>query len=711
VAGDSRCPDLETLRRLVQGLMTDAEAVPFEEHLKHCARCAESLASLRDRDTLVERLQQGQAVAHDLPQGEVVEQLLRDVHALAPPESPVAAASSVPTPCPDAALPSGEPSGQLPDNFGRFQVRCELGRGGFGIVYLASDPQLGRQVALKVPRPDVLLTPELRQRFVREGRATAALDHPNVVPVHEAGEIGTLCYLVSAYCPGQTLAAWLKERDRAGPRPVPSREAALVEVLAEAVAHAHSRGVLHRDLKPSNVLLEDTGEGKQLVPRVTDFGLAKLLAAEETGEGTHTGTVMGTPCYMAPEQAVGGGVGPATDVWALGVILYELLTGRAPFQGATTLETLERVRSQDPPSPRALNPRLDRRLEAICLKCLEKAPARRYASAQALADDLASWQVGGPITARPQSWLGRALRRPAVRNIAAALLAALGLVLATWAFLKVSSRPASPIAGPPPAVPEPTQPEAERPPEPAELIRRALADRKPVSLIGATGLPVASRWCAHAEAGTVSAGEDGTCFVSHPEGGLLELLPSVPCRRYRLSAEVRHDQVTPLGTSEVGLYFLHSEHATESGPTHCYCTVSFDDHPSVLQQPVKVQVHQQPPAWLEHQFLALGSGEMVGQFRRPFRFPRPSEKPWRRLAVEVAPDRLRILCGDVCIAEPTRDDLTGAYRFMMEQAAMIQPALVRKPLTPTFAPGGLGLYVQAATASFRSVVIEPLPAD
>jgi serine/threonine protein kinase len=188
-----------------------------------------------------------------------------------------------------------------------------------------------------------------------------------------------------------------------------SEAAQLVAALAAAVAHAHGRGVLHRDLKPSNVLLEEAGEGTPPVPRVTDFGLAKILATDEPGEGTHTGAVLGTPCYMAPEQAAGRSseVGPAVDVWALGVILYELLTGRTPFQGETTLQTLEQVRHQEPPSPRSLNPQVDRHLEAICLKCLEKSPERRYPSAQALADDLTSWQAGGPLWPAPGRGRGR----------------------------------------------------------------------------------------------------------------------------------------------------------------------------------------------------------------------------------------------------------------------------------------------------------------
>jgi serine/threonine protein kinase len=208
-----------------------------------------------------------------------------------------------------------------------------LGRGGCGVVFLAYDPQLRRQVALKVPRAETLFSPDLRARFQHEARAAAALDHPNLVPVYEAGEEGSVCYIASAYCPGVTLAAWLKERTE----PVPYRLAArLIATLAEAVEHAHRHGVLHRDLKPSNVMLETPAKGLPpgveedglgFIPKVTDFGLAKLLDGDAGSTTmaypTQSGAVLGTPSYMAPEQASGQSkaAGPAADVFALGAVL------------------------------------------------------------------------------------------------------------------------------------------------------------------------------------------------------------------------------------------------------------------------------------------------------------------------------------------------------------------------------------------------------
>jgi tetratricopeptide (TPR) repeat protein len=366
--------------------------------------------------------------------------------------------SSVPWFSPDG-MAEKELLGGLPfSQLGRYQIRRQIGQGSCGIVFLAYDPQLCREVALKVPRAEALLSPPLRERFLREARAAAGLDHPNVVPVYEASEVGPICFIASAYCPGVTLAAWLKQRTE----PVPFRLAAtLVQTLAQAVQHAHDRSVVHRDLKPANILLQTKDEGgrtkdesepsassssfvlppSSFLPKVTDFGLAKLLAAEESGQ-THSGVILGTPSYMAPAQADGKTreLGPAADVYALGAILYELLTGRPPFRGETPLETLEQVRTTEPVAPRHLRPGLPRDLETICLKCIEKDPGRRYAGAADLATDVGRFLAGEPVRARPVGMWGRAVkwarRRPAVTALVAMLglvgFAALGSITALW---------------------------------------------------------------------------------------------------------------------------------------------------------------------------------------------------------------------------------------------------------------------------------------
>ena len=301
-------------------------------------------------------------------------------------------------------------AGNPPVRVGRFQVERELGRGGFGVVYLAFDPTLKRQVALKVPRLETLATPELRQRFLREAELTAGLDHPNIVPVYEAGQAGAVGYITSAFCAGPDLGRWLVEHPQSLS---PSAAATLVRTLADALEYCHQRGILHRDLKPSNILLvpraddPESVQGLPFIPRLTDFGLAKLMEASLSE--TQSSVILGTPLYMAPEQAEGRPqhVGPATDVYALGAILYELLTQRPPFTGASLLQVLGRVRTEGPVAPRKLQPTVPRDLETICLKCLAKEPAQRYPSASALADDLRRFEGGEPIQARPPDLLHR----------------------------------------------------------------------------------------------------------------------------------------------------------------------------------------------------------------------------------------------------------------------------------------------------------------
>ena len=325
------------------------------------------------------------------------------------------------------SLPS--PTFELPLEFGRFSIVRELGRGGFGVVFLAEDTVLGRRVALKVPRPEVLVTPEFRRRFLREAEAASRLDHPHIVPVYEVGEEGPVCYIASAYCEGSTLAQWLHTQTK----PVPVRVASrLVAVLAAAVAHAHERGILHRDLKPGNILLQQQ-EGNVLtaggprdelgfLPRICDFGLAKLL--DQASEETRSGVPIGSPAYMAPEQASGRlrEHGHGTDVYALGVILYEILTGRPPHRGETDLETLRMIADLDPPSLRALRPGLPRDLERITLKCLEKRPGRRYSSTSELTADLHRYLDGKPVHARPVSVWERAGKWARRRPMHAALV-------------------------------------------------------------------------------------------------------------------------------------------------------------------------------------------------------------------------------------------------------------------------------------------------
>ncbi len=304
-----------------------------------------------------------------------------------------------------------------------YEVLDELGRGGMGVVYRAHSAGLGRPVALKMIRAGGRAGPEAVARFRAEARAVARLRHPNIVRVHEVGEAGGHPFFVQELVEGGTLA------DRVRLAPLPARAAArLVETLARAMHHAHEHGIVHRDLKPQNVLV--TAEG---TPKIIDFGLAKQFDAE--ADATPSGVILGTPGYMAPEQAAGrtGVVGPAADVYALGAILYELVTDRPPFRAETPLDTVLLVLHEEPVPPRLLQPRVPRDLETICLRCLEKDPARRYASALDLAGDLGRFLNDEPIAARGAGLVERlgkmARRRPGLAALVAAAACLVALLV------------------------------------------------------------------------------------------------------------------------------------------------------------------------------------------------------------------------------------------------------------------------------------------
>jgi serine/threonine-protein kinase len=279
---------------------------------------------------------------------------------------------------------------ELPSRLGDYVLLEELGRGGMGVVFRARQESLHREVAIKMILRGQLARHAERERFQAEAQAAAKLDHPGIVPVYEVGEIEGRPYFSMKFIRGTTLAQRLAEG------PMPPREAAQLLVgVARAIHFAHEKGVLHRDLKPSNILLDEQG-----TPHVTDFGLAKQISDEPSL--TKTGAILGTPAYMAPEQAAGnrGQVGPASDVYSLGVVLYHMLTGRPPFQGASPVETVLMVLEQDPVPPRMLNQRADADLEMICLRCLQKPTDLRYASAAALARDLEAFLNDESISAR-----------------------------------------------------------------------------------------------------------------------------------------------------------------------------------------------------------------------------------------------------------------------------------------------------------------------
>lgn len=317
----------------------------------------------------------------------------------------------------DAAAPPG------------YQLLGELGRGGMGLVYKARQNGLNRLVALKVILAGAHASGPDLVRFRAEAEAIARLRHPNIVQIYEIGEYSGLPYFSLEFCPGGSLDRKLNGT------PLVSREAAeLVAKLGRATHEAHQKGILHRDLKPANVLLGEDG-----TPKITDFGLAKQL--DGPSGRTQSGDVLGTPSYMAPEQAGGktNEIGPAADIYSLGAILYELLAGRPPFRAATPLDTLLQVIENDPAPIRLMNPQVDRDLETICLKCLEKDPAHRYQSASLLAEDLERYLAGDPISVRSINTLER-LTRTLQRSQIDAGFEAWGTILLLFAVIVLASQ-------------------------------------------------------------------------------------------------------------------------------------------------------------------------------------------------------------------------------------------------------------------------------
>jgi eukaryotic-like serine/threonine-protein kinase len=380
----------------------------------------------------------GTAIPADSPGGYCSQCLLRQ--GLEPAgERPAAPSAS------SASVPGMSFAGTKVHYFGDYELLEEIARGGMGLVFKARQISLNRLVALKLISAGALATEDLVKRFKAEAEAAAGLTHPNIVPIYEIGEHQGQHYFSMGLIEGPNLRETLSQirdpksdiQNRGELRHLEPRQAArLVSTIARAVHYAHQRGVIHRDLKPSNILLDAQGE-----PHLTDFGLAKLVQKESTL--THTNAVLGTPAYMAPEQARGEtkDVTTAADVYGLGAVLYETLTDSPPFGGGTSMETIRQVLDEEPRRPSIFNPRVDRDLETICLKCLEKQPSRRYGSAEAFVDDLERWLRSEPIAARRVGNYERAKkwvrRRPAIAALGALSLISLlalsiGSTVAAW---------------------------------------------------------------------------------------------------------------------------------------------------------------------------------------------------------------------------------------------------------------------------------------
>jgi tetratricopeptide (TPR) repeat protein len=405
------CPDANTLASLLGGRLPYSQVELLSRHLECCSDCACEADRLGIEDPLAANLKSSESIGSDPDESRINDLIQHLCHR----KSTVNVAELVTTS--DAtiwdvqsSLVPTHRSGFL-GRIGPYWVQKQIGTGGMGEVYLARQERPDRAVALKIVRARPGSDKNLLARFRAEADTAARLRHPNIVQVHEAGESDGAAFIAMELVEGGNLATRLAQAVLA-----PREAAKLLGQLARAVHFAHLNGVVHRDLKPSNVLLDRDG-----TPKLSDFGLARVLD-DTGGNQTQTGVILGTPSYMAPEQVADGKtVGPAADVYGLGAILYECLTGRPPFKGASVLDTLEQIRSQEPILPGRLQPGIPRDLQTSCLKCLEKDPTRRYASASTLAEDLDCFLRGEPIKARPVSAFTRgwkwARRRPAIASL------------------------------------------------------------------------------------------------------------------------------------------------------------------------------------------------------------------------------------------------------------------------------------------------------
>jgi serine/threonine-protein kinase len=658
-AANAVCPDRETLSSFALGRLPAEELASITAHLTVCPACESSLL--------------------DLPNAE--DSLVANLRRFAPPISATATADASVTGLADDL----DAPGQL---WADYRLTALVGRGGMGEVYRAIDTRLKRVVALKTIRHGELSSAEAMSRFRSECEAIARLEHPHIVRLYEFGQWEGKPFFSMEFVVGGTLGAMLNRRA------LPVDEAvALVLPLARAIEYAHSRRVVHRDLKPGNILIAADG-----TPKIADFGLAKLLDADTSL--TQSDAVLGTAGYMAPEQARGDSrvAQESADIYALGAILYETMTGRPPFRGANRTETLQQVQSDDPTPANRLNRDVSADANAVCLKCLEKEPARRYLSAAALVRDLERLARGEPTEARRAGWrttLHRFIRRRRRAITATAVIAGLSAAAVLVAWFADSDRP---LRG----------------------IEARLAAGESITLIGESGPPAWSRMRVGDNSTRTSVNRDGSFALHTWEISLLELVADPQTESFVLSASVRHDDAKTAG--EVGLYVTRYDSATGAAPLHRFVQLSYND---ILSKRKIADQAPIPPPKSQHipdivdlaPRLVMQAGVESAWHRRllgasgvEFKVAGAPGGVWRDLQITVAPDSIEgVWNGQRVGAIPARQ-LAESFGEGLGELASIRPAT--GPLdhvsTEHRPRGGVGLYVWLGSASFRNVVIKPI---
>ncbi|OWK38333.1 serine/threonine-protein kinase [Fimbriiglobus ruber] len=693
------CPDPSSLADFLVGDLPDTKLEEVAAHLDTCSTCATAIRELASQsavDPLAAHVRDCLAQPH--PETEFGYELM----AL----RAKALADGNPLPASTAAIALATSTPSSGESIGPYEILDVLGRGGMGIVYRARHRDINRVVALKTIPGVAPGRAELFARFRNEARAVAQLEHPNVVRIHTFGEHQGVPYYSMEWLPGGTLAR------RIGETGLPFREAAeLVATLARAVGCAHDRHLVHRDLKPANVLFAADG-----TPKVTDFGLVKFL--DETGDGlTQSDTALGTPNYMAPEQAAGrtSEIGPRTDVYALGAILYETLTGRPPFHGLAKLDVLRQILTGRISPPSTHRPDTPTALAAVCLKCLERRPADRYASARALADDLGRWLNDQKPLGPP----GRVRRiaRAVYRRRRALLAGVAGLFVVTGAGVAARH-----IAPPDPViVPVVQEPPRTDPPEVLAEIEAALDRGESVELIGATGAPRWSRWMEGEPDSRAAIEPNGEFRITTVNWGVLELLPDTRTDRYQISFQMKHEHGD--SNANTGFYFARRAFPGGSNDLQFSLKVTYNDASMIKDgmAPIFIRGTGRPPPEptnvVDMSPVADSLGKRVPSVYMGFAGASSpafvASRKWRDIQFVVTPEGIQGTWDGLPL-NLTAQKMLKNINYSLDNRAKRLPKTyepVFDQLRLGFGPrGALGLLQYTSTSNVRSFRVTPLPA-